>query len=264
MYWLGSPEPERDLLSPMYEPTSPPSLALSNDGDYEQSLDDQSHDDETRSVSDLHQYDERPPHLLKSINLFLGSNNANVYLGLRPRSNGYGEAIVSVCVVVVHGNEWVELTLDQLPTFFVALRKAGDYANFGIHAFDRPCNDFYINGKCDVIRNGDCFEITFTDGEYETQVLSAFPEGDLTTLLTMEAVIDGRVFLLTRFESPRAAEALNALVLKFRLEPSKIREAVADYMYNNIDVELAMNHYEFFLTVVKEFFNNNESNKSLF
>lgn len=205
-----------------------------------------------------------PPHLLKTHRFELNDWNTYVYCGLLPESSGYGTVFVSPRLVVVHDKYWISLNLHELDTFFTSLRHAGPYDSIGFHAFDGNCENFYINGQCAVVKElPNCFNITFTDGEYEQATLIGIPENAIIKLLQLEGVLNGRLFSL-RMSVQKVEGIINEAIISCRHNAAKIREISERWMTKRVEVEMAWLHFETFSLLVREFYEANKNNKAYF
>lgn len=209
---------------------------------------------------------EQMPRLLKSMQFSSGGGCSYVNCGLLPVSNGYAEAVVNTCLVVVHGEDWISLNSNQLGIFFTALRNAGPYALIGFHIFDRNSNDFYLNGRCDIKKidaNPVRFNIKFTDGEYGESYLMGLPEDAIITLLQLEAVLEARLFRL-KLCIPKVEGIIGDAVEKYRLKPEKLREHCEKWSASRVEVEMGFAHFDTFKTLVKEFYEKHKENPAYF
>lgn len=209
-----------------------------------------------------------PPHLFEATPFPLSGSKTYTYCGLSPETDGYGEIVLCSALVVVHNDEWLFLKLDQLSSFFAALRESGPYRYhlIGYHSFSVKHTDFYKNGHCSVEKCSEdpiCFNIKFTDGEHEESYLSGVPEEAILTLLRIEAVLEAR-FTCLKFRNTEATGVINEAVIKYRHNPSKLREESERWTCDKTLVELAWNQFNIFSTLVREFYNANKNNTAYF
>lgn len=207
-----------------------------------------------------------PPYLLKTVRFKLESENTYAYVGLLPDTDGYGEAVATILFVLVHNGACIMLNRYQMATFFIALRNAGRYFMLGYHVFDKQLNDFYTHGRCDVEKVGESpirFNIIFTNGEYDQTRLNDITEADIMRLLELETVIEGRMYNL-KLSIDDVLGVINDCVMKYRHNACKIREDSGRWSQDDIEVELAWNHFTTFSMLVSEFYEHNKENTSYF
>lgn len=187
--------------------------------------------------------------------------NGWVEIGLLPESDGYGNANVNICVVVSYNDGWIALKRNQLPNFFINLRNNIQRYIPGRVYYDE--SDDYLNGRFNIERNGDFFNIIFFDEDNDESYIENFAIEDLIPLLQMESIIAGRVDSIS-YEMQGVIGVIDETAIKCRHDASSILQLAESWSCDETIVQLAVNHFTFFTGFVAEFFEHNRENNSLF
>lgn len=171
-------------------------------------------------------------------------------IGLTPDSDGYGNATVSVLAVITYNKGWLALTKCQVADFFIALRKATGREIDEMRVYYDHTND-YLSGTFNISNNGQSLNIIFTDEENDKTGIIHFMMDDVIALLGMERIIDGRISIINVTRKD-VDEAIEILAFKCREYPSEVLELACSKYCDGITVELAVNHFQFFMNFVEE------------
>lgn len=183
--------------------------------------------------------------------------------GIYLQASGNGTADVSSRLVVVFNNNWISLNIDEVGTFFKALRQFGSHELVGYSAFNDNSNDFYLGGQCTVTKADGCLSnVQFIDGEYEKSNINGMCDADIVRLLELEAPLHScMISLVMALDDVRGA--VDGIVEKYRHNAAQIQEDT-NWRYEPLEMQLAWNLYSTFASIVEEFYEKNKNNRALF
>lgn len=201
--------------------------------------------------SERPEYDEDyvpPPRLLNEIRLYLPYNGW-IEIGFTPDSDGYGNAEITLSIVISYQDGWLSLNERQLTIFFIALREVGKYNDLPgrryLDGLEKRNERFHIR----KIQN--YFNIVFVDGEGDVTTIQKFKEYDVIPMLNMEIIIAERIEAM-KLQQSNVIEIIESTAINCIDDSSKILKLAESCFCHNVIVQLAVNHFYFFDNFITE------------
>lgn len=196
----------------------------------------------------IEEYFPPPPRIINATRLFL-PYKGYVDIGLTPESDGYGNANVTVTVVIAYGLQWLALKPQQVAEFFVTVREIESYGTVdGQCYFDHEDS---FNGSFKMQNNNKFLEVEFTDEEGDRSRINEFDKDDVIALLTMERVISQQIAAVNTTMKD-VVEAIEDIAIKCRGNAGNVKHMAELWHCSKITIEMAINHFTFFFSFVKE------------
>lgn len=196
----------------------------------------------------IKEYFPPPPRIINATRLFL-PYKGYVDIGLTPESDGYGNANVTVTIVIAYGRQWLALNPQQVAEFFVTVREIDSFGTVdGQCYFDHEDS---FNGKFRMQNNIKFLEVEFTDEEGDRSRINEFDKDDVVGLLTMERVISQQITAVNTTMKD-AIEEIEDIAFKCRGDAAAVKHMAEVWHCGKMAIEMAINHFTFFYSFVKE------------
>lgn len=159
-----------------------------------------------------------------------------------------GEVKLAVRILIIAGATWIMLDAEETANFFIFLRKKKEFQNIsGSEQYhDFVADDF--SGSFLMKKNaGNGYHIYFLNEKYE--VRGTYMDYDtIVDMLSKEKIITQQIFGLTTSMNC-VLDELESLRIKFNEDPAEIKKH-AERDQNNILMEMATNHHQFFIDFI--------------
>lgn len=189
-----------------------------------------------------------PPRLLESTRIFLSCGWMEI--GFSPSSDGYGNADVTITIVIMYRDEWICFTDTAFIPFFNTLREANSLPIVD-HTSD------FSTDKFDMIREGDFFKITLSGAEGKQEVINQFVIEDVHLLLNKETSIASKIDII-RMKKREIVETIEDTAERYRGNVDGILLLTENMHCNGIIFEIGVNHFKFFTDFVAEIIKNTQ------
>lgn len=188
-----------------------------------------------------------PPRLLNAVRLFL-PYKGYVEVGHSLSSDGYGNVSAEITMTIAYGDEWLSLREHDVAAFFCGIRDHGYWEVAGTY-YGEPASDF--RGFLQIEKSGATFNILFREEEGDECSIKAFQEDDVVGLLKMEPVIAGQLESAAS-KITSVIEDIEGVVRRCEGDPEIIKINAKNWHCDPIEVELAINHFQFFFDLINE------------
>lgn len=178
--------------------------------------------------------------------------NGSVDIGYYPQTDGYGNADVSVRIIINYGREFIVLNESEMTELLDVVENVKYRHSIG--DLQRVFNgkNGGINGEWLIKKQPyDRYIIIFTSNEGENQTIPYFMHEDMMKLIDLKFIIEGRIECMS-FGLREIVEKIEGYADKYSNNPYKIFDDADCWFSDRVVVELTCNFMEFFISLITE------------